>query len=115
MVGARGAVFPKESYSTQNAPRVQAEIWNIAAELGYGSYFPNTPGGYVTDDHVFVMRGTRIPTVDIISIPNPPPNSFGAYHHTHNDNMSVIDRSVLGMVGQVVATVVYRSGAGVFL
>jgi len=115
MVGARGAVFPKEGYSAQNAPRVQSEIWNIAAELGYGSYFPNTPGGYVTDDHVFVVRGRQIPMVDIISIPNPPPNSFGSYHHTHNDNMSIIDRSTLGMVGHVVATVVYRSGAGVFL
>lgn len=115
MVGARGAVFPREGYSTQNAPRLQAEIWNIAAELGYGNYFPNTPGGYVTDDHVFVVRGTQMPMVDIISIPNPPPNSFGAYHHTHNDNMSIIDRSTLGMVGHIVATVLYRNGAGVFL
>ncbi|MFN0015857.1 MAG: M28 family peptidase [Saprospiraceae bacterium] len=115
MVGARGAVFPREGYSAQNAPLVQSSIWNIAEELGYGSSFPNSPGGYVTDDHVFVIRHARIPTVDIISIPNPPPNSFGTYHHTHNDNMSVIDRSTLGMVGHVVTTVVYRTGAGAFL
>lgn len=115
MVGARGALFPREGYSAQSAPRVQDRIWGIAAELGYGSYFPNRPGGFVTDDHVFIIRGARIPTVDIISIPNPPPNSFGSYHHTHADNMDIIDRNVLGMVGEVVATVLYRTGAGVFL
>lgn len=115
MVGARGAIFPREGYSAQYAPRVQERIWSIASELGYGGFFPNRDGGYVTDDHVFIIRGTRIPTVDIISIPNPPPNSFGAYHHTHNDNMSIIDRNTLGMVGHVVATVLYRNAAGVFL
>lgn len=115
MVGARGAVFPREGYSAQNAPRIQDRIWSIAAELGYGASFPNRDGGGVTDDHVFVMSGTRIPTVDIISIPNEPPKSFGAYHHTHDDNMSIIDPKTLGMVGKVVTTVVYRAGAGIFL
>lgn len=115
LVGAKGAVFPKEGYSSENAPRVQEKIWNIAAELGFGAMFPNRDGGGVTDDHVFVMMGTRIPTVDIISIPNPPPHSFGAHHHTHNDNMNIIDRNSLGTVGQVVTTVLYRTGAGVFL
>ena len=115
MVGAKGAVFPREGYSAQYAPQVQDRIWNIAAELGFGASFPNRDGGGVTDDHVFVIAGTRIPTVDIISIPNEPPKSFGAYHHTHDDNMSIIDPKILGMVGTVVTTVVYREGAGVFL
>lgn len=115
MVGARGAIFPKESYSAQNAPRVQNQIWELAAELGYGASFPNRDAGGVTDDHVFVMLGTRIPVVDIISIPNPPPNSFGSYHHTHDDNMDIIDRGTLGMVGHVVAAALYRTDAGVFL
>ncbi|TNE68565.1 MAG: M28 family peptidase [Bacteroidetes bacterium] len=115
MVGARGAVFPKESYSANNAPRIQGQIWNIAAELGYGTYFPMRDAGYVTDDHVFVMQGAGIPTVDIISIPNQPPHSFGAYHHTHDDNMTIIDRNTLNMVGRVVSTVLYRKEAGVFL
>lgn len=115
MVGAQGAVFPKEGYSAQNAPQIQDRIWNIAAELGFGGSFPKRDGGAVTDDHLFVMEGTRIPTVDIISIPNEPPKSFGAYHHTHDDNMSIIDANTLGMVGTVVTTVVYREGAGIFL
>jgi len=115
MVGARGAIFPRESFSMASAPGIQNQLWNIAAELGYSGSFPNREGGYVTDDHVFVMRNARIPTVDIISMPNPPPHSFGSYHHTHNDNMSIIDRNTLGMVGRVVSTAVYRTQAGVFL
>jgi glutaminyl-peptide cyclotransferase len=115
MVGARGAVFPREGSSAQHAPRVQDRIWGIAHELGYGGYFPNRPGGFIADDHVFIMRGTGIPTVDIISIPNPPPAAFGAYHHTHDDNMDIIDRNTLGMVGHVVATVLYRTSASEFL
>jgi hypothetical protein len=115
MVGAQGAVFPRESYSTANAPGIQNQLWSIAAELGYGGSFPNRDGGFVTDDHVFVMRGARIPTVDIISMPNAPPHSFGSHHHTHKDNMSIIDRNTLGMVGRVVTTAVYRTGAGGFL
>ena len=115
MVGARGALFPREGYSATNAPRIQDQIWSIAAELGYGATFPNQEGGFVTDDHVFIIRDARIPTVDIISIPNPPPHSFGSYHHTHNDNMSIIDRGTMQKVGHVVSTVLYRTGAGVFL
>lgn len=111
MVGARGALFPREGYSAQNAPALQNRIWTIAQELGYGGFFVDRPGGFITDDHVFVMRGLRIPVVNIISIPNPPPAAFGAHHHTHNDNLAVIDRSVLGMVGHVVATVLYRTAA----
>lgn len=114
MVGARGAQFPREGYSLMNAPVIQDKIWSIASELGYGSLFTNTKRGGITDDHVFVMRGTRIPTVDIIGMPNPPPRVFGTYHHTHADNMDIIEKDTLGAVGKVVATVVYRSAAGAF-
>jgi hypothetical protein len=33
---------------------------------------------------------------------------FGSYHHTHNDNMSIIDKSTLTAVGQTVMQVVYN-------
>ena len=114
MVGARGAQFPREGYSSANAPVIQDKIWTIAKELGYGSLFVDKRYGGITDDHVFVMRGTRIPVVDIISMPNDPPRVFGAYHHTHDDNMNIIDKNVLESVGKVVTTVVYRSAAAAF-
>ncbi len=115
MVGARGALFPREGYSAQNAPGLQNRIWQVAQELGYGGLFIDRPGGYITDDHVFVMRGLRIPVVNIISVPNPPPGAFGAHHHTHRDNLDIIDRHVLRAVGQVVITVLYRTDAGVLM
>jgi glutaminyl-peptide cyclotransferase len=33
---------------------------------------------------------------------------FGAYHHTHNDNMSIIDKNTLTAVGQTVLQVIYN-------
>lgn len=109
MVGAKGAQFPREGYSMVNALPVQDKIWGIASELGFSGLFLNRDGGGITDDHLFVMRGRQIPTVDIIGMPNPSPHVFGAHHHTHNDNMSVIDREVLRAVGQVVLETVYRT------
>lgn len=114
MVGAKGAQFPLEGHSYDNAPGIQAKIWNIARELGYADVFLRKKIGYITDDHYFVMRGTRIPTVDIISLPDEDNTQFGAYHHTHEDNMSIIDPAMLGKVGHVVSTVIYRHAAKAF-
>jgi hypothetical protein len=33
---------------------------------------------------------------------------FGSYHHTHNDNMSIIDKNTLTAVGQTVLQVIYN-------
>ena len=107
MVGAKGAKFPYENYSTVNAAAQQTNIWDVAKELGYGDIFVKREGGFITDDHFFVMKGTGIPMVDIINMPNE--RGFGAYHHTHADNMDIIDKSTLKAVGQVVATVIYRA------
>lgn len=110
MVGASGAKFPREGYSMTKAPEVVNRVWGIAAELGFGDLFVNTLAGEIIDDHYFVMRGTNIPTVDIIGMPKNPP-MFGDHHHTHLDNMSIIDPEVLRRVGQVTATVIYRTAA----
>lgn len=107
MVGAKGAHFPYEGYSTANAGGQQANIWAVAKELGFEAMFPRRTGGYITDDHFFVMKGTGIPMVDIINIPSE--KGFGAHHHTHADNMGIIDKATLQAVGQVTATVIYRA------
>lgn len=113
MVGASGAKFPREGYSMIKAPNQVNRIWGIAAELGYNELFVNTPAGQITDDHVFVMRGTNIPTVDIIGMPKNTGSGpmFGDHHHTHFDNLSIIDPEILRKVGQVTATVIYREAA----
>lgn len=110
MVGASGARFPREGHSVAKASEFVNRIWGAAAELGYSDLFVNTLAGEITDDHYFVMRGTNIPTVDIIGMPKTPP-MFGDHHHTHFDNLSIIDHEVLKKVGQVAATVIYRTAA----
>lgn len=106
MVGGRGARFPKEDFSAQYAPAVQQRLWETASRSGYGSFFLSTVGGAITDDHVFVNRIARIPTVDVIHLNNT--GGFPAHWHTHADNMSVIDRATLKAVGQSVLQMLYE-------
>ena len=63
-------------------------------------------GGYVTDDHVFVNRNARIPTIDIIATDRE--GGFYRHWHTVKDDMDGIDRSTLQAVGQTVLEVIYR-------
>ena len=107
MVGGRGARFPKEQYSQAYAPDVQLRLWNTAARAGYQAFFPIDAGPAITDDHVFVNRIARIPTIDIIHLTNTP-TSFPAHWHTHADDMSVIDRATLKAVGQSVLQMLYE-------
>lgn len=113
MVGAENATFNKEKFSTQNAPDVVNLIWNTANKLGYASTFTTDEIEGVVDDHVFVTKG-GIRCIDIIDT-KPQIMAmglggyvFGSYHHTHNDNMSIIDKSTLTAVGQTVLQVIYN-------
>lgn len=107
MVGAPGAVFPREYFSQQLAPNVVAKVWNEAGRLGFADIFLKSEGGAVTDDHL-VLSTAGIPTVDIIESQHPATGSFGPAWHTHADDMSNIDRRTLGAVGKTVLNVVYK-------
>jgi glutaminyl-peptide cyclotransferase len=106
MVGGRNARFPLEASSTRYAGRVQQQVWETANKAGYSSYFPFVAGGDVTDDHVYVNELAHIPTIDIISLTDDTPTGFPAHWHTHNDNLSVIDRNTLKAVGQTLLQVI---------
>lgn len=108
LVGAKGAQFPQESYSLQYAPSIVQNIWNIAGRLGYNQYFLPVQGGGLTDDHVAVNEVAKIPMVDIVEMKVNNPKTFGDYHHTHKDNMEVIDKNVMKAVGQTVTQVLYQ-------
>lgn len=108
MVGAPNAQFYQEQYSLQYAPRLVDNIWNIAGELGYQSFFNFNAGGMITDDHVYVYNHLKIPSVDIIQHDPTSDTSFGQYWHTHTDNMKNIDKTTLKAVGQTVMEVIYR-------
>lgn len=75
-------------------PRLAAEIWAQAAELGYADVFINEPKFTIMDDHTpFLAR--EIPAVDIIDFDYP-------YWHTSQDTLDKISAESLQAVGEVV-------------
>jgi hypothetical protein len=110
MVGAEGAQFPKERYSLSYAPNLVEEVWNIAAEKGYGNYFLNEEGAAVSDDHVIVNEQARIPIINIINHSRTPRGNaqFAPHWHTHKDNLEIISRQTLQAVGDVMAELIYN-------
>lgn len=108
MVGGQGARFYQESGSRQYAPDLVSRLWRTASQIGYGSYFPTTEGGMVTDDHVPVNEQAQIPCIDIIPCyPDCAQSSFGPTWHTVSDDMDHIDRHTLKAVGQTVVQLLY--------
>jgi glutaminyl-peptide cyclotransferase len=106
MVAGKNAVFPKEGISMQYASAAVDKVWKTAHSLGYGAYFSMQEQRFVgVDDHVFVNRA-GIPCIDIIEY-NEASGSFGDYHHTHDDNMDIIDKNTLKAVGQILLEVIY--------
>ena len=108
MVGGQGAQFWREGMSMQYAPDIVKKVWAASDVVGFGSYFVNQDGGYVTDDHIPVNEKAKIPTIDIVSYyPDCRQSTFGPTWHTVSDDMEHIDRSTLGAVGQTVVQVLY--------
>ena len=112
MVGGQGARFYHEGYSMQYARSTVDKVWQAAATAGYGSFFPNETGGYVTDDHVPVNEQAHIPCIDIINhYPDCQQSSFGPTWHTVSDDMQHIDRSTLEAVGQTLVQLIFSEPA----
>ncbi len=108
MVGARDAIFPIEGNSASFAPSVVNMVWSTAQRIGYGNFFINETIDFVgSDDHVYMTNMANIPSIDIIQF-DPRTGNFGAYHHTHQDNIQVIDKTTLKAVGQTVTEVIYN-------
>ncbi len=107
MVGAAGATFPKEGYSTQYASNVVEKVWATATKLGYRNYFIPKQGGYITDDHLPVNQHHRAPSINVINLKSDTRTGFGVHWHTRNDDMRNIDRASLKAAGQTVMEVIY--------
>jgi hypothetical protein len=107
MVGSAGATFLKEGYSLQYAPAIVERVWSTARKLGYGSYFPQQQGGYITDDHLPVNELERAPSINIINLKRDSRTGFGPHWHTLKDDMRNIDRNTLKAVGQTVLELLY--------
>lgn len=109
MVGGRNATFVQEGFSRDAAQNIVDKVWSRASKLGFSSYFVNSTGGYITDDHVFINKIAKIPSVDIIQTnANNQDATFPYYWHTLKDNMTSVDKKTLGIVGQTVMAVIYN-------
>ncbi len=109
MVGAEDVEFRREYHSDREARFVVDLIWDTASDMGYGSVFIDEPGGAITDDHYFVNKYAKIPSIDIIHLDqNSSNNSFFDHWHTTNDKIEYIDKQSLQFVGDVLMTVIYN-------
>ena len=93
------------------SPSLVNKIWNTAHKLDHGKYFkmPQTP--QTVDDNYFVNYEGGIPSANIVHYHldgGVLPMGYGAFHHTHADNMSVIDKATLQAVGEVVVEMIYQ-------
>jgi hypothetical protein len=107
MVGAAGAVFPREGTSLYYAPAVVRKVWDAAGGLGLGRYFIETESDPLIDDHVYINRFARIPTADVIDYDSRR-GGFPESWHTIGDTLDKIDRDTLGAVGRTVLAVVHQ-------
>jgi Zn-dependent M28 family amino/carboxypeptidase len=102
IVGDADLYLPKESSSTDS---LQNTVWDIAADLGYGTTFVGSYGGSILDDHrPFLNAG--IPALDIIQIP------FPEYWHTLEDTPDKCSGESLDKVGSVLEVFIVSESGG---
>ena len=106
LVGAKNAKFYREGYSRQYASGILTKVWANAAKIGHSDFFIQKDAPEILDDHAFINEWGGIPTIDIIEFS--PDFGFGHYHHTHQDNMDLIDSRSLKAVGETVLFTVYQ-------
>jgi hypothetical protein len=106
MIGARNAQFHREGHSMQFAPSIVEKVWTHAQRLGYAHVFVNRNQDPVTDDHLFVNSIARIPMINIVHF-EPGIGYFGDFHHSQKDNLDLISKEMLGVVGTTLLNVLY--------
>ena len=102
MVGGRGSTFSHEGFSLKYAQSIVVRLWEAAVYAGASDYFINSPGGYITDDHIPMNEVAMIPTVDVVPYHEEGESNFGPTWHTTQDTPENIDPEVLRAVGQTV-------------
>lgn len=112
MVGAKNSQFHVEGLSEQMAPKIVDKVWETGRELGYGQYFVRKVQPPITDDHEFVNKFAKIPMINIVHY-DPEEGYFGNYHHSHRDNLDLIDKNTLEAVGETVLHVLYYEQSSV--
>ncbi len=113
MIGGKNPRFPKEYFSQKYAGQLLDKLWEMAQGMGYSDMFVNDQVGQIVDDHLFVNQIAKIPMIDIINLPAST-GSFIEEWHTHDDDISAIDKRSLRVVGQVITAALYKESTGHF-
>jgi glutaminyl-peptide cyclotransferase len=83
-------------YERNSDPTLRAEIWQVAADLGYGDRIIPQPKYAMLDDHIpFIQRG--IPSVLLIDFDYP-------YWHTTQDTPDKVSAESLEVIGRTLET-----------
>jgi len=98
MVGARDATIRQEGNSLDHAPKLTAEIFVRAQNLGLDIFVPERSAPII-DDHVPLLQA-GIPVVDLIGLPYP-------YWHTLADTPDKCSQQTLRSVGTLVVDIIY--------
>jgi hypothetical protein len=109
MVGANDATFLHEGFSRMYAPDILRRVWATAQRAGYGHFFLDQQGSYITDDHYYINTIRNIPTINIIHQDQSTDHGFFPQWHTVDDTMENIDRETLKAVGQTVLKVIFTN------
>jgi glutaminyl-peptide cyclotransferase len=107
MVGSKGARFPREGTGLRYASDIVDKVWKTAEVVGHADFFVSETTYPTTDDHLYVNTLAGIPCIDIVNM-DPSSQRYGAYHHTHNDKIDIIDPATLKVVGTVLMEVLFR-------
>jgi Zn-dependent M28 family amino/carboxypeptidase len=106
LAGDKNAVFPKEAYSIQFAPKIVELVWETAKIMN-ADKFINTIGLPIYDDHVPLNLG-GINTINVIDNDYVGQNSSNRnFWHTHDDTIDKIGIETLQQVGDVLVKLIY--------
>jgi hypothetical protein len=108
MVGAEGAHFYMEGGSIQFAAPFVKKVWKNAARVGHEEYFIRKKSSGIMDDHIFISKDAGIPSLVILDHNLRADQFFRSYHHTHSDNLDLINPLVLKAVGETILYTLYK-------
>jgi len=112
MVGSKNPRFGHDQASKVYAGTLLNKVWTLAQNMGYSDMFVNEDMGGLTDDHLYINQIAKIPMIDIINLPEGGEVKFMGCWHKHCDDISIISKRSLRVVGQVVTAAIYKESVG---